>query len=251
VFTDIDPDPTANWVSLDCLWMWTGDAQVQPTVPNTDLGVMQTTGPDTWAPYNAAGPESITPTIELDYADGASQGQGYIQGFGVPDPGDGWVNPKPISGNAAVREVFTVSGTSRTVTSVSARVNRTSGTSPLTMSVLASDGVTVLASGTTLVPEGGLPTASSNGSSWNTVTFTSPLTLTLGTQYYLLLSSPADTVHTAHALQSGVPYGYLATTVFGDGYCQFNDGSSGWVGWDMWGIPNRTDCDLQFYFTTQ
>jgi hypothetical protein len=65
-----------------------------------------------------------------------------------------------------------------------------------------------------------------------------------------MLSSPSDTVHTAHALEKGSGSGYKPTTYFSDGHAQFNSGS-GWVGWDQWGIANRTDNDLQFYFETR
>jgi hypothetical protein len=42
-------------------------------------------------------------------------------------------------------------------------------------------------------------------------------------------------------------YGYKNTTFFSDGYAQFKEAGH-WVGWTQWGVTNRTDGDLQFYF---
>jgi len=247
VYTNVAADPTADWVSLDHLYMWDGNNPVQPTVPNTDMALLERTCSGSWVVFSRGAGHSWTPTIELDYADGFSQGQGYIQGYGQTTT-SGWVNPKPISGARGVRETFTVTGGSRTVTSVSVRVNRISGSSPLTVRVEKADG-TLVGQGTVVVPQGEV-SSSQNGASWVKVTFAAALTLQAGQGYHLVLSSPSDTVHTAHALEKGSSSGYKPTTYFSDGHAQFNNGS-GWVGWDQWGMANRTDNDLQFYFETR
>ncbi|NWJ42541.1 MAG: hypothetical protein HXX12_16385 [Geothrix sp.] len=246
VYTNVAADPTVNWVSLDHLYMWDGNSPVQPTVSNTDMAMLERNCSGAWVLFNR-GTGSWTPTIELDYEDGFSQGQGYIQGYGQTTA-SGWVNPKLISGAKGVRETFTVSGTSRTVTTVSVRVNRLSGSSPLTVRVEKADG-TLVGQGTVVVAQGAV-SSSHNGSSWAKVAFVTALTLQAGQRYHLVLSSPSDTVHTAHALEKGSSCGYKPTTYFADGYAEFNSGS-GWVGWDEWGLANRTDNDLQFYFETQ
>ena len=68
---------------------------------------------------------SYTPILELDYADGASQGQGYMEFWSG--------NAKTISGTHGVREIFTVSGMARTVVSAHVRLKYISGSSPLTI----------------------------------------------------------------------------------------------------------------------
>lgn len=247
VYTNVAADPTVDWVSLDHLYMWSGNGSVQPTVSNTDLAMLERNCSGAWEVFTRGAGHSWTPTIELDYEDGYSQGQGYIQGYGQTTT-SGWVNPKLISGAKGVRETFTVSGTSRTATAVSVRVNRISGTSPLTVRVEKADG-TLVGQGTVAVPQGTV-SSSSNGASWVKVAFTTPLALTAGQGYHLVLSSPSDTVHTTHALEKGSSSGYKSTTYFADGHAEFTSGS-GWVGWDEWGIANRSDNDLQFYFETQ
>jgi hypothetical protein len=247
IFSNIDPDPKANWISLDNLWLYETEPQRQPCWPDADMDILEKNEAGNWVVYNR-GTGSITPVFELAYADGASQGQGYIQGYCAQTvAGDGWVNPKAIQGTSGVRETFTVSGGNKTVSSVSVRVNRISGASPLTLSLLAADGATVLATGAVMAPKGGANTSSFCGESWVTVTFPSPFTLVSGTAYFLELSSPEDTLHQTHALNRGTTYGFSAPTCFADGYAQFTTGS-GWSGFDVWGLQNRTDCDLQFYF---
>jgi len=247
VFTNVDPDPQTNYISLDHLFMWNACASTQPVVPNTDLALLETNTAGAWIAFVRGSTHSYSPTIQLNYGDGASQGQGYIQGFGQTAT-SGWVNPKPISGSKAVREKFTVSGATRTVTAIKVRANRISGSSPLTVTVEKADG-TLVGQGTVLVPLGGAGTTSAN-EAWVSVTFGTPLTLQAGTAYNLVLSSPADTVHTTHALEKGKSHGFSASTYFADGYAQFNSGT-GWLGWDLFAVANRTDCDLQFYFVTQ
>jgi len=244
VYTNVAADPKANWVSLDHLLTWDAGATVQPRFPNEDWAVLERGCGGTWAVYNRGGGHGHTPILELGYGDGASQGQGYVQGYGQAATTP-WVNPKPISGAQGVREVFTPSGADRTVSAVSVRVNRTTGTSPLTVRVEKADG-TLVGQGSVLVPQG-VVSPIHNGASWARVPFSSPLNLAAGQAYRLVLSSPADTTHTTHVLEKGNSRGYRSTTYFADGHAEFNTGT-GWQGWDLWGLVNYRDTDLQFYF---
>ena len=203
---------------------------MQPTSSDLDLATLaRKASTGTWSvmPNN-------TPIIELDYADGSSQGRGYI---------DFWAGaPKQISGSMGVRETFTVSGSDRVVSSASVRVNYISGPSPLTIRLENADG-TLMDQGT--VSNLTVSPANSMGS-WAKVTFASVQTLKAGSSYNLVLSTPSNTVYQAIAMQKGTSYGYSSTTVFKDGYAQFNSGN-GWTGWESNGHPNRTDGDLQFF----
>jgi hypothetical protein len=244
VFSNVSADPTANYISLDHLYMWKSNSTVQPNIANTDLAILERGCNGVWSVYNRGIGQSLTPVIELDFESGDSQGQGYIHGYGQTTTSP-WMNPKPISENQGVRETFTVSGSNRTVSSVSVRVNRLSGSSPLAVSVETFDG-TLIGQGTVAVPQG-LVDSTSGNESWVTVSFGRPLTLQAGVGYHLVLSSPSGTIHTTHVLEKGNENGYRSTTYFSDGYAEFNSGT-GWVGWDLFAVPNRTDCDLQFYF---
>jgi hypothetical protein len=231
VFTNIDANPAANWVSLDDSCIFYPYSPMQPTNSDLDLATLaRKASTGTWSvmPNN-------TPIIELDYADGSSQGRGYI---------DFWAGaPKPISGSAGVRQVFTVSGSDQVVSSASVRVNYLSGHSPLTIRLENANG-TLMDQGT--VSNFTVSPADSTGS-WAKVTFAAPQTLKAGSSYNLVLSAPSDTVFQAIAMQKGTSYGYSSTTVFKDGYAQFNNGT-GWTGWDSNGHLNRNDGDLQFFF---
>jgi hypothetical protein len=236
VFSNIDPDPVNNWVCLDSAYMDHASSPMQPTVPDLDLATLwRQTSAGAWSLRRTGPLESYTPILELDYADGASQGQGYME-F--------WIgNPKPISGAQAVRERFTVSGGDRLVVSASVRAKYVSGPGPLGIRLEQADG--------TLIDQGSvanLPvTPGLSGAAWAKVAFAAPRRLLAGQTYHLLLSAPADTVFTTFPMRKGSDKGFQPTTVFTDGYAQFNAGG-GWVGWDQWGQLDRRDGDLQFFF---
>jgi len=236
VFTNIDADPVNNWVCLDSAYMDYAGSPMQPTVADLDLATLWRTGSTgTWSLRKTGPTESFTPIVELDYADGASQGQGYME-FWIGDA-------KNISGTKGVRETFTVTGSDRLVSTMAVRVKPVSGTSPLTLRLEQGDGTLIdqeTVSGITLIP--GL-----SGASWAKATLATPRTLKAGQTYHLVLSAPADTVYTAYPMRKGSDKGFKSTTLFTDGYAQFNPGT-GWTGWDQWGQPNRLDSDLQFYF---
>jgi hypothetical protein len=228
-FSNVDPDPAANYVSVDCLYDSAQIAPAQAVISDTDLAtLLQQTGTG-WAPR-----PGYTPIVEFDFS-AASQGVGYMEVWSS--------NPKTISGQAMVREHFTVSGGAFTARQVMVRVTRQSGQSPLQFTLQQDDG-TVLETGT--VPAADiLPGVSW----WASYSFASPRTLAAGGSYDLVLASAADTVYSAFPYRKGSDKGFGGTTLFPDGYAQFTTtGASGWTGWDMWGQTNRTDGDLEFLF---
>jgi len=237
VFTNVHADPASNWVSLDCAWMWYAATPMQPTLPDSDLAILERCPSGTWSLYKR-GTSSATPCFQLEYANGAIQGQGYIEFYAQ--------NPKPISGMKEVRERFTVSGPDRVVTTASVRVKYVSGPGPLTIRLEREDGSLLDQGMIAAVPV----TPGINGASWAKVSFASPQTLHTGQSYHLLLRAPADTLFQTQGLRKGADKGFKAPTFFADGIAQFNDGT-GWTGWDSWGQFNRQDVDLQFYFETK
>jgi hypothetical protein len=230
VFTNIDPAPTANYISLDSLYTDAQTAPMQPGLIDASWAVLQRAGAGAWKLR-----QNFTPILELDYADGGTQGTGYMEVWST--------NPKTISGNAMVRETFKVSGPSRTFTKVRVRVKRVAGASPLTVRVEEADG--------TLVDQVAVAAASvlQGTSEWVTATFPLSHVLSTGVAYHLTLSCPADTQYSAYPVRRGKDKGFSNYTFFPDGYAQFTtSGAAGWTGWDMWGTPNLTTADLQFMF---
>ena len=232
VFSNPSANPAVNFVSMDNLWKENPSSPVQPTVSDTDFAVLRMVTGSAWAQD-----QTLTPILQVNYTDGTIAGNGYMEV---------WVGaPENISGTAAVREAFTNnSGANIAVTNVSVRVNRTAGTAALTVRLEQSDG-TLIEQGTvasTSVPIADDPT-------WVTYTFSAVRTLLAGQGYNLVLEAPSGTTYTAYPIRKGSAYGFAGTTFFNDGFAQFNPGT-GWVGWTQWGVTNRTDGDLQFYFTT-
>ena len=230
VFTNVDPTPMANYISLDALYTDDQTAPVQPSLNDTTFAQLVRSGTGAWKVRYG-----FTPTLELDYADGGSQGEGYMEVWSA--------NPKTISGNAMVRETFKVSGPSRQFTQVKVRLQRVAGSSPLTARIEEAGG--------TLIEQATVPAASVLQGVPTWVTFSFPLSqaLATGVAYNLVLSSPADTQYSTFPIRKGSDKGFSNYTVFPDGYAQFTTtGAAGWAGWDMWGTPNLKTSDLQFLF---
>jgi hypothetical protein len=183
--------------------------------------------------------EGFTPILEIDYAGGRSQGMGYME-F--------WMGaPKPISGPAAVRETFTVTGPARRALSVSVRVRRLAGTAPLSLRLEQGDGKLLAEGGSEAPLPACTPTASLGGCDWATLTFPEAQTLAPGKRYNLVLSAPAGTRYEAFPMRKGTDKGFSDATLFADGHAEFNDGG-GWAGWEQWGKSGLTNSDLQFLF---
>ena len=230
VFTNVDPTPTTNYISLDSLYTNAQTAPMQPSISDTNYAALVRSGTGAWRLR-----QGFTPILELDYADGGSQGAGYMEVWST--------NAKTISGNAQVRETFKVSGPSRTFTKIMVRTQLVAGASPLTLQLTEADG-TVIAQGT--VPAASVLKGVPN---WVTCTFPLSTALSSGVGYNLTLTTAADTQYSIFPIRKGLDKGFSTSTAFPDGYAQATStGSTGWAGWDMWGTPNLTTSDLQFMF---
>ena len=228
VFSNIDPSPMLNYISLDSLYTNAQTAPMQPSIADANFAMLVRSGTAAWKLR-----EGFTPTLELDYADGGSQGNGYMEVWST--------NPKTISGVAMARETFKVSGPARAFTKIMVRLQRTAGASPLTLRLETSDG--------TLIEQGTVPAASvlPGVPAWVTCSFPLSQSLASGAAYHLTLSSPADTQYSIFPIRRGLDKGFSDYTAFPDGYAQYTTtGAAGWTGWDMWGTPNLTTSDLQF-----
>ena len=231
VFTNIDPTPITNYVSLDSIYTNAQTAPMQGCIPDADWAVLVKSGAGAWKTRIG-----FTPTLELSFADGGHQGNGYVEVWSTA--------PQIVSGSDSVRETFKVTGPSRTFTKVAVRMKLVAGNSPLTVSLEETDG--------TVIERATIPASSflQCTPAWATATFPLSHVLASGVSYNLVFTSPADTQYAAYPMRKGADKGFSNATYFPDGFAQFTTatGNLGWKGWTQWGTANLTDSDLQFMF---
>jgi hypothetical protein len=237
VFENIDPDPVANFASLDGVFMYQPTSPRQPAFSNVNWGQPMRLGSGAWADLS-----NTVPIMQLNYSNGAAAGLGYMEV---------WVRSyKSISGAAMAREAFTVRGSSRSVSSFSVRLMRISGSSPLTVSLKNSGGATidecVIAASAVAI---GTPGDHGGGghATWETCRFGSARTLVAGQAYSVVLSTPANTVYSIFVIRKGSSWGFASTTYFLDGHAQYTTGSR-WGPFTQDGGGAVDQADLQFYF---
>jgi hypothetical protein len=242
VFTNGDPSPTINYASVNAVYAKVAQSPRQPLFADTDWAMLLgsssdggTTPSGSWSLRGSSTGDSYCPIMELQYGDGWKEGQGYMEV---------WIGGAvQVGGSTAVRQTFTVSGSSRNVDQLSLRLRQNAsitGTGDLSVRLEKADG--------TLIEQGTIPRASIPTSyGWVTYKLSAVRTLAAGTGYNLVLTAPAGTAYDVFPVRQGSSYGFSPNTYFADGLAQVNTGS-GWVGWTMWGTTNNTDSDLQFYF---
>jgi hypothetical protein len=226
VFTNPAPDPINNFVSVDDLHNVRRRPDMQPGVSDLDLAVLFKPGADSPWQINYG----HTPIFCLFYMDGARQGQGYIDAMSS--------TPFRISGRDMVRETFTVSGKSRSVSSVSLRLKRSENPGDLQVRLELADGPPV--------EQASIPSASIKTTySWATCAFKSPHVLALGKTYNVVLTAAPGDPYLIYPVQEGLPYGFECPNLFSDGYFQHSSGAA----WETPRARNRKDFDMQFYFS--
>lgn len=239
VFTNTDPEPESNYVSVNGLFIRGDSRASQPGFPLADWANLVKSRDADWSGDRGDSQGTITPIMGLEYGNDESAGMGYMEV---------WLgDAKTISGSRKAREIFTVSGPDRTVTSFSVRLEREAGSSPLQVRLIDAHGQ--------VIDKGAIPAQSisardsseSGGLTWATLEFGAPRTLKSGESYEVVLSAPADTSYAIYAVRKGVIYGYGEGSYFSDGRGEFKDGS----GWEAltpgWRGPGP-EGDLQFFF---
>jgi hypothetical protein len=238
VFTNVDPDPGHNYVSINSL-LSRGHGEPRPRVPgglrvllgeSSDGG---TTAYD-WRPREDGSGERYVPILDVAGGDPDQHaGVGYMEV---------WVSaPRWIGGDAEVRQLLSIAdGRSATIKGAWLRVQRVGdATAPLTLRLERMDG-TPIAAGT--VPA---RTISSRLPQWVHARFATPVPVPQRTPLALAASSSRARAYKTFPLRKGTDFGFDSRTLFGGGYAQYGSGG-GWTGWTQWGERDRRDSDLQF-----
>ena len=81
VFSNTDPDPEGNFVSVNALFLKCASAPLQPRLADSDWAMlMRSRTSPAWAIRRTPGSQDgFTPILEIDYAGGRSQGMGYVE----------------------------------------------------------------------------------------------------------------------------------------------------------------------------
>jgi peptidoglycan hydrolase-like protein with peptidoglycan-binding domain len=220
-----NPDPNNN-ISVNLVYLFNKTVPRQPRYKDSDFGALITRG--VWGGIDSG----HLPTIDLAYANGVHDGQGYI-GAMI----DKWAE---INGTTKmIREAFTVSGGDKVIKTLAARLRRTSGNGPLIMTLETAAGVLIES---VSVPAANIPVVApgndNGGSTWAKANLTTPRTLLNGEKYNLRLSSTGGGVYNAFPIQQGGSKGLLSWTFSsGNGQKTTNNGST-WEDMYPWDRQN-------------
>ncbi len=221
VFTNRAFDPVNNYVSIDDLYHRQRHPNVNLPVIDVDLSVMYKYSADAKWEHNTG----HTPIFSLFFANGTTQGQGYM------DARRQSVLTK-VAGRSKVYEVFKVSGSARLATAVNVRLHKTGEPGALSV-MLEEEGQAIW--------RGNLPTAKvPKDYDWMRLELDKPLPLSKGKVYCRLLSAPAGDAYEVFPLQKGGRYGFDTPNMFKDGCFDDTSGPNGLI--------DKHDLDMQFYF---
>lgn len=233
VFTNIHATPDTNFISANPKHVYDATPTLNPRYGN-DWRVLAKTVSGAWTQV-----ANRSPILELRYADGTIEGDGYMEFYPTAQV--------LVNGANMVRQTI-VPTVTRIVSAVSVRLQRdpATGTSDLTVTLQDAAQAPI---DTKTLPYNTFPTGTqtddaNNHAAVGRVAFSSARTLEAGATYYLRLSSPADTVFRAPLLRQGSGQGFSAPTYFGDGNAQSSvDSGANWA--NVAGVTLR---DVQFAF---
>jgi hypothetical protein len=235
VFRNIDSAPSTNYCSVDGMYVGASLTPRQPRYADSDWAqLINNTG--SWSVRS-----QYSPIMDVKYSNGVHEGLGYANAVEK--------SYKLISGTAKVRESFTVSGSTQSVTSVAVRLARVIGSSPLTIRLETAAGALIEQGTVAAIPAVAVPGGSNSngtGATWATLTLSTAQTLTSGQSYNIVLSSPADTSYWITPLRKGGNYNFAPATYFTAGSAQENLGA-GWTGLNADGQVNSNQFDWQWY----
>jgi hypothetical protein len=232
VFTNTDPQPERNFVSINALYSGSRLGRA-PAVPD-DLAVLEADGggggAGAWQLRRSRPREYYLPIVDVVGGGGQHDGLGYMEVW----------DPKPIGGEAGVRQLVRIGDKTTRINGAWLRVKRESGAdAPLSLAIDQADGKT-LASAT--VPAASVPTGDPG---WVYARFSEPASVPPHTDIALTASASSGSAYEAFPIRKGSEFGFSRELMYANGYAQFDDGD-GWVGWDQWGGHDRRTSDLQF-----
>jgi hypothetical protein len=247
VFDNTDGSPTVNYCSLDGMGL--ENTVQEPRSPRWPLNL------DWWQGYNDGGAgwnsrSNIQPIADLTYDSGVHQGAGWMEiSYGTGEVGE-------INGTSKmVREIFTVSGGSKTVVGVGVRFWRVSGTGDVSIRLEDSGGTEIE---TVIIPSTSFPTEAnpSEGGVEGTTgqggyayaLFTSPHVLSDATAYRVRFSTDSSTTLRTTVIRKGTSQGFHASTVFESGSTNRSEKTTDGSSWSSLGRVSNVN-DVQFYFT--
>lgn len=221
IFTNTDADPDNNFVSLDLVidLLPDSDTSGQP-IPSparrTDIGFVEDRAGQPWfiADTHSSG-HWRTPIFQVDYVDGTSQGQGFMQ-YETSDAFQ-------LSGSSALRTTITLPA-DRTVSQLAARVAQ-HPTAPVILELTDGDGE-VLRS--VSVPANGQ--LNYRSAVWVEGTV-EPITLEAGQTYALVVRAGEGYSGSVTPLQAGLTYGFSSAAVYPFGVAQTSTDGSSWSDW--------------------
>lgn len=202
------------------------------TDPNANT-LFKTSAAGAWAVQN------FQPIYELDFSDATSEGNPYETNAQVS-----------VFGANLIGERFTVSGGNRTVNGISFFVRQNAATEPLDS--LQVELRTVSPSATVSGGSGILATAAQTTTTYNyfTYTFATPITLTNGTEYRIILKSPSSNstnFYQVYRIVTTNAANYNLITYDGTNSIYTVSGNSG----STWTDTNNNWDIGGFYFVTQ
>ncbi len=234
VIQNVDANPTVNWCSVNDTFIYGGVLSPrQPKYADADYARLTSVNGGAFAVAGQYGA-----VIDLTYANGTHQGNGYIGMIDTDTPVAGSVDYANITSTSFARERFVVSGGDKIVTGGEVFMRRTSGTANLHIELYATAGdtlieqVSILATAVAISAPGG----DNGGMTVVPFTFSASHTLTNGTSYYLRLSTTPGTTYSVSdvrkgtASSTGLAGGFNTTTYFGDGEAEYTTNSGGsWI----------------------
>lgn len=235
VFTNTDGSPAANYVSLDDIGNDTLSAgpYYSSALPTLNCGssscfdrfaiLTKSTASPTWTVKT-----NHIPIISINYSDGTSQGQGYIDEL----VSSGLFN---IQGANLAGQTFTP-GSDTSVSAISAWVKKVGNPGPLSVSLQTAAG--------SVIETGTIPASTVNSLfTWVTYPLVANRSLGTGATHRVVLSAPSDAsnYYQTFPMQDGTCCGFAVPSTYTGGNYQTNTAGT-WANYNA-----RTDYDLPLF----